>query len=292
MSQEKAAKIIEFEVPRPLAADIDGYETAGEFLQKARLNAGFTIEAVSSAVRVKPEYLAAIEETRPDLLPPVPYAVGFVKVYARALGLDAEAVVKQFKADIGAAAPAVFEAPEPSPDTPASEGPRFVSVFAVAAIVIFALWVVFQILGKDPAPEPPPPVAAERPAPTLLPRAPMADVSAPAAVDASATAPGAAAEAPLLTPRLKPVVVSAALTASVAPVYPESCAGGVLESVTVVFDITPAGRAANARVASSTNACFEAAALSAVGQWRFSPRTVDGAPVVDAGKRATLNFRR
>ena len=290
MSQEKAAKIIEFEVPRPLAADIDGYETAGEFLQKARLNAGFTIEAVSSAVRVKPEYLAAIEETRPDLLPPVPYAVGFVKVYARALGLDAAAVVKQFKADIGAAAPAVFEAPEPSADAPASEGPRFVSVFAVAAIVVFALWVVFQILGKDPAPEAPPPVAAERPAPTLLPRAPMADVSAPAA--AEATAPGAAAEAPLLTPRLKPAVVSAALTASVAPVYPESCAGGVLESVTVVFDITPAGRAANARVASSTNACFEVAALSAVGQWRFSPRTVDGAPVVDAGKRATLNFRR
>ena len=292
MSQEKAAKIIDFEVPRPLPADFDGYETAGEFLQKARLNAGFTIDAVSAAVRVKPEYLAAIEATRPDLLPPVPYAVGFVKVYARALGLDAAAVVEQFKADIGAAAPAVFDAPEPSSDAPAAEGPRFVSVFAVAAIVVFALWVVFQILGKDPAPEAPPPAAAERLAPTLLPRAPMAEVSAPAVEDASPATPAAAEDAPLPTPRLKPAVVPAALTASAAPVYPENCAGGALETVTVVFDITPGGRAANARVASSSNACFEAAALGAVGQWRFSPKTVGGAPAVDAGKRATLNFRR
>ena len=71
-------------------------------MRAARCAAGLDIASVSEEIKVKPQHLEAIEANAPSRLPPVPYAVGFVKVYAQFLGLDSEAVVSQFKKDIGA----------------------------------------------------------------------------------------------------------------------------------------------------------------------------------------------
>ncbi len=90
------------------------------------------------------------------------------------------------------------------------------------------------------------------------------------------------------------MIVESRLTRSDAPTYPDRCARGAraVESVTIIFDVGASGRAVNARVESSSNACFEGEALRALGRWRFDPRTVDGQPAAEAGKRATLNFER
>jgi cytoskeleton protein RodZ len=91
-----------------------------------------------------------------------------------------------------------------------------------------------------------------------------------------------------------PVIVEAVLTRSTTPDYPNSCTrrADAIESVTIVFDVSAAGRAVNSRVASSTNNCFDAGAMRTVARWRFDPRTIDGNAVVESGKRATLNFKK
>lgn len=299
MSQEKAAEIIDFAAPRGDKGVIGDHETAGAFLAAARNSAGLSLAAISDVIKVKIDHLEAIEATRPDLLPAAPYATGFVKVYARALGLDAEAVARQFREDIGAAAPAqlVFaDAPPAVEDRPGlMEGARLASIFGVIAVVLFVVWITSQILGGGT--ESPAPVAEGAPAarvsdiPPFTPRATPAPVVAPAT--SAAAEPAAPGPETGPTPRLKPAIVEASLTSSVAPGYPEGCAVGAapLETVTVMFDITADGRADNAKVVSSSNACFEGEALRALALWRFAPRTVGGVPAAAAGKRATLNFK-
>ncbi|GJL94136.1 MAG: hypothetical protein DHS20C05_05410 [Hyphococcus sp.] len=94
--------------------------------------------------------------------------------------------------------------------------------------------------------------------------------------------------------RASVTVVAAQMTRSIAPRYPSQCdrSAEAIEKVTVLFDVTAAGRTTNPRVISSSNSCFDNAAVSAIGRWRFSPKTVDGSPRPDLGKRATLNFQK
>ena len=299
MSQEKAADIIDFAAPRGGADAIGGHETAGAFLAAARMDAKLSLAAISDVIKVRVEHLEAIEATRPDLLPAAPYAAGFVKVYARALGLDAEAAVRQFREDIGAAAPArlVFEDAPPAVEARPNlmEGARLVSIFAVIAVVLFVFWITAQILGggtdRDAPAAAGEPGARASDIPRFTPRETPAPVAASAEAAPAQPAPPGPETGPV--PRLKPAIVEASLISSVAPGYPESCAAGAapVETVTVMFDIAADGRADNTQVVSSSNACFEGEALRALALWRFSPRTVGGAPAAAAGKRATLNFR-
>lgn len=153
MSQEKAAEIIDLNASRAAALGQSRNEKAGEFLANARQAAGLGFDAVSAETKIKIEHLEAIEQTRPDRLPATPYAVGFVKVYARFLDLDAEAVAAQFKEDIGAAVREPVEltsAPASPQAAPViGEGVRRASIFGILAIMIFAAWVAFKILGAD-----------------------------------------------------------------------------------------------------------------------------------------------
>jgi cytoskeleton protein RodZ len=398
MAQDKIAEIIKFNgageapqspVPPEAAPDPEAVAQsleevgAGAFLAQARHMAGLTIEEASEATKVKADHLEAIEWMRLDRLPPLPYAIGFVKAYARYLGLDAETVAAQFKTQIGALAPLAPEAANADPvaETPSSEeGGRLVSVFAMLAVAMFVLWVGFQVLtgGGEAEVKTPPAVAEQAPAAatlaidaplaqaaddaTLTDPAAAADIAPPVseaiaapglseaavsetgapsdrnaetsvanapATDPVADAAGAALEpsaTPLETtaetnapaedspvemspaepapparplprrpqPAPQPVIVEANLTRSVAPAYPDRCTRGAsdLESVTIMFDVSAAGRAVNARVQSSSNACFESEALRTLDRWRFDPRTLDGRAVSEAGKRATLNFRK
>ncbi|NOX94346.1 MAG: TonB family protein [Alphaproteobacteria bacterium] len=401
MAQEKAAKIIDLNVSRE-APGPGQAQSAGDFLAASRRAVGTSLATVSAATNVKIEHLEAIEATNTAALPTTAFAIGFVKVYAQFLGLDAESVAKQFKKDIGADASAVV-APIHDVVAPSSphigEGARMVSIFGIIAILIFVFWIVIQItgnpgdsgqvqieadqpvrLGATPVAAPElrprstapatvtvsPPVEIERPAvektaelaeptsnsnlvteapsPQPAPEAPgteavgfeaveletvtaletsevdLAGVDTPFAepvsgvpsFDASSLLlplpatdiPSVALpslpvqeEAELLeVPDLAPVplIVNAILTRSVAPRYPDQCTrnAAALETVTVIFDVTIKGRAANARIAQTSNACFNDAAMVTIRRWRFDPKTVDGVARIDIGKQAALNFRR
>jgi cytoskeleton protein RodZ len=69
----------------------------GEELRDARLALGATLDEVAEKLRINRRYLAAIEEGRSRDLPGPAYALGFVRSYARALGLDADDLARRYR---------------------------------------------------------------------------------------------------------------------------------------------------------------------------------------------------
>ncbi len=78
-----------------------------------------------------------------------------------------------------------------------------------------------------------------------------------------------------------------------APVYPADLRiKGVGGRVTVQYDVTPQGQVVNAQVvASEPPGLFDAAALEAVGSWRFRPRVRDRQIESVVGLISSLEFR-
>ncbi|MEQ8405915.1 MAG: DUF4115 domain-containing protein [Oceanicaulis sp.] len=72
----------------------------GERLRKARGKAGFTLDSASARTRIKRDYLEGLEYMDPRALPSRTYAVGYLRTYAQFLGLDADACVARFKAEM------------------------------------------------------------------------------------------------------------------------------------------------------------------------------------------------
>ncbi|MBI4277105.1 MAG: helix-turn-helix domain-containing protein [Armatimonadetes bacterium] len=68
----------------------------GERLRKARESRGMTLEDVEAVTKVRARFLAAIEEERFDLLPAQVYGRGFIRLYARAVGLDESVLLSSF----------------------------------------------------------------------------------------------------------------------------------------------------------------------------------------------------
>ncbi len=73
--------------------------TAGKLLNRKRLDRGFDLADVARATRIPLRNLEAIEQDEHDRLPAYPYAVGFVRNYAKYLGLAPDAIVSQFKSE-------------------------------------------------------------------------------------------------------------------------------------------------------------------------------------------------
>jgi cytoskeleton protein RodZ len=81
----------------------DSLETAeslGAAFRARREARGQDLDQLSLATRIRPHYLAAIEAMRLDELPSRPFAIGYVRAYAAALGLDPEEAVQRYKRDV------------------------------------------------------------------------------------------------------------------------------------------------------------------------------------------------
>lgn len=70
---------------------------AGERLWEERLKQGLTLEEVEEETKIRKYYLQSLEQEDYQVLPPQVYATGFVKRYAKFLGLDGSELVEQFK---------------------------------------------------------------------------------------------------------------------------------------------------------------------------------------------------
>ncbi len=76
----------------------DGYDV-GAALKAIRQFHGVTLQDLADATRIRQTYLDALEGMRLDELPSRPFAIGYVKAYARHLGLDADEAVERFRND-------------------------------------------------------------------------------------------------------------------------------------------------------------------------------------------------
>lgn len=80
------------------ALEIDG---PGAKLRRAREAKGMSLADVATATRVAQRQLEAIEREDYAALPGIPYAIGFARAYARAVGLDEVAVAADVRAAVG-----------------------------------------------------------------------------------------------------------------------------------------------------------------------------------------------
>lgn len=70
---------------------------AGDKLKEKRLEKGLSLEDVSKSTKIKPEFLEFIEDSAYEKLPSVSYAQGFVRNYAKYLGLAEKEIMAVFR---------------------------------------------------------------------------------------------------------------------------------------------------------------------------------------------------
>lgn len=77
-------------------------ESIGEFFKQVRETKGLTIDEVASKTRIRTDFVKALEEGNFAKLPDQVFARGFVRSYARSLGLDEDDAIHRFTQSAGA----------------------------------------------------------------------------------------------------------------------------------------------------------------------------------------------
>jgi cytoskeleton protein RodZ len=201
--------------PSPVGAD----------LMAARHRLGWDLAAVAAGLRIRLPYLRALEDGRIADLPGNAYAVGFLRTYASALGLDADEMARRFRAEVSQVngkTELAFPAPVPERGVPAG---AVILLGMLLAIGGYVGW--YRMSGNaahrvepvaavperlavlvDPPPAGVPPTALTQP-PAAPPPPSIAAALPPAAIAAPAAAP--------LPPATPPAVAAAAPPQPVAP---------------------------------------------------------------------------
>jgi len=74
-------------------------KTAGQLLQEKRVLKELTIEEIAASIKIKPEYLRALENSEFSILPSSTFIKGFLRNYAIALRINPETVLAMFRRD-------------------------------------------------------------------------------------------------------------------------------------------------------------------------------------------------
>jgi cytoskeleton protein RodZ len=126
-----------------------GMRLIGELLQERREELGLDLHEIGAMLRIKPGYLAALEQGRSHDLPGPAYAIGFVRAYADFLGLDAEHVLRRFKAE----AAGVTARPDLALPVPLGErslpGGALVLVALILALCGYGVWYYLSTEERD-----------------------------------------------------------------------------------------------------------------------------------------------
>jgi hypothetical protein len=72
----------------------------GSELKSSRESKKISLETVSKRTKIPVKYLEAIEENRFDVFPSQTYAKGFIRAYAKVVGMDAQVLTRQFNAEV------------------------------------------------------------------------------------------------------------------------------------------------------------------------------------------------
>ena len=205
-----------------IASAMPGPRPVGEMLRERREELHLDIDDIGEVLRIKPAFLAALEQSRPQDLPGPTYVIGFVRAYARHLGLDHDWVLERYKAEsTGVRARPDLTLPVPLGERSVPGGPILL-VALILAICGYGTW-YYLSTGERARPER---VAALPPALQMQPEQAAATPDADAAGSASKPVADLAASANPANPRLSSGLLpgSAGATAG-EPVATPSAAG-------------------------------------------------------------------
>jgi cytoskeleton protein RodZ len=180
--------------PMPAPADAGGRVTPAGFgyaLAQARVRAGLSIEQAAARIRLHPKQLQAIENEDLQLLPAAAYVNGFVRNYAREIGIDPTPLIDDLNAKLK-----LRGLGGPEPDL-GSGGPmhgpllddrgwrHLVLAAIVIGLICAGLIGFWRMAGQAPAPSAPAPAA-----PAGRAAAEPSHADAPAAPSVASPSPG------------------------------------------------------------------------------------------------------
>jgi len=209
-------------LPRPVETAAAEAARLGEELREARLALGHGIEDLAQHLRIRRQHLEALEQGRLKDLPGAAYAVGFVRSYAGALGLDADDVARRFREITGQAAPKpklVF--PEPAAERAIPAG-ALMAVGTVLAIGAYVAWFNWSG-GGDRTVDVVPPVPPRLEQAAEIGRGQI-PVPAPGPLPLAALPPPGGAPGVVTTPGANTSAQAATVPAAPAPVPPPAAA--------------------------------------------------------------------
>jgi cytoskeleton protein RodZ len=219
---QQSAETINYSDSQPRGAAKIGGE-----LRAVRENLGWRLDEVAAGLRIRLPYLEAIESGELSVLPGAAYQTGFVRTYAQALGLDAEEILRRFRAEgMGVVTKAELSFLAPVPDRAVPTG-AIVLVGVVLVLAGYGLWYRHteterRLAGAVPSvPAELAPLAMPKPVAPLVPVQPAKSAAATPGATASAppVAPLPTQPAQKVTPATPPAVAPSApvQTAAVAP---------------------------------------------------------------------------
>ena len=202
---------------------LSGARQVGAELAAARERLGWSLPDIAGHLRIRKPFLAAIEQGRLDQLPGSAYAMGFVRSYAKALGLPPDDVARRFRhevAEVDRKPELAFPAPVPERGVPAG---AVVMLGAVLAVGAYVGW--YKASGEKPGLEP------VRPVPERL-----AGLATPPAAQPTQSPP------PAQVATVSPSPVPAPLVLSPIPVIPPSSAAAAVvpNAVSQALTVQPA----------------------------------------------------
>jgi cytoskeleton protein RodZ len=136
---------------RPIAPppELDPAWRAGRKLSEARRQRGWSIEEVAERIRIRKEFLEALEDMNVKLLPGKAYALAFLKSYARELGMDEKAILDQFQDECALTREDANKQIRNPTSKPRRERPW---VWAAGLVVIAALFVGWRAYQSNAVP--------------------------------------------------------------------------------------------------------------------------------------------
>jgi cytoskeleton protein RodZ len=125
----------------------------GATLRTARMSARIDVSEIEAQTKIRAKYLRALENEEWDLLPGPTFVRSFLRTYAQALGLDAKALVEEYRLNYERPSEAALE---PIVSTPSSSPARarvpsrpsrgYMALVAIVGVVIVLL--VIGLLSK------------------------------------------------------------------------------------------------------------------------------------------------
>jgi cytoskeletal protein RodZ len=136
-------------------------ESLGQELRRLREQRGWTLEAAAQITKIKPEQLHDLEADNYDNFPSAAYVRGFVRIYARALGLDDHKVIAKLEGRIDEEEEELTHVPPLESLPPVTKvrqptmqriGGQIIGLVAILIIVgiIFVLWRIGQNFKEHP----------------------------------------------------------------------------------------------------------------------------------------------
>jgi|GEM_PF-3527181 len=121
-------------------------QSLGQYLREARLKLALGLDDVSRDTRIPERYLGALEDDNYDDLPGAAYAGGFLRGYARQLGLDENEILARYRTEIRLEKPSYnFSLQEPPAESRLPSRGMVIGGLVVA-IMAYGTW--FSIHSK------------------------------------------------------------------------------------------------------------------------------------------------